>query len=39
MSRTGQWDRRTIVKAAGAGLVAALGAPLAQVRAQDQRRR
>ena len=34
MSRTGRWDRRTIVKAAGAGMVAALGAPLGQVRAQ-----
>ena len=28
MSRTGRWDRRTIVKAAGAGMVAALGGPL-----------
>ncbi len=35
MSRTGRWDRRTIVKAAGAWMVAALGGPLDQVRAQD----
>jgi hydroxypyruvate isomerase len=35
MSRTGRWDRRTIVKAAGAGMVAALGAPLTQVRADQ----
>jgi hydroxypyruvate isomerase len=35
MARAGQWDRRTIVKAAGAGMVAALSGPLSQVRAQE----
>jgi hydroxypyruvate isomerase len=35
MARAGQWDRRTIVKAAGAGMVAALGGPLSHVRAQE----
>jgi hydroxypyruvate isomerase len=35
MPREAQWNRRTIVKAVGAGAVAALGSPLAQVRADE----
>jgi hydroxypyruvate isomerase len=35
MASAAQWNRRTIVKAAGAGMVAAWGGPLAQLRADE----
>src|SRR5687768_10809785 len=35
MARAAQWDRRTVVKAAGAGVVAALSGPLTQLRADE----
>jgi hydroxypyruvate isomerase len=35
MTRADRWDRRSVVKAAGAGAVAILGGPLVRLRAQE----